>query len=49
MPGRRAIAPNTRFNKNEPIVGTTEQALDCFFCTNVVATVIDSMLVQRSA
>lgn len=41
------IVLNTSFNENEPIVDTPEQALDCFFRTDIDAVVIENSLVQR--
>lgn len=38
---------NTSFNENEPIVDTPEQALDCFFRTDMDAVVVGSTLVRR--
>jgi len=38
---------NTSFNENEPIVDTPEQALDCFFRTEMDAVVVEDTLVRR--
>jgi len=41
------VVLNTSFNENEPIVESPEQALDCFFRTDMDAVVIEDTLVQR--
>ena len=41
------VVLNTSFNENEPIVNTPEEALDCFFRTDMDAVVIEDTLVQR--
>jgi carbamoyltransferase len=41
------VVLNTSFNENEPIVNTPEEALDCFFHTDMDAVVIEDTLVQR--
>ena len=41
------VVLNTSFNENEPIVESPEQALDCFFRTDMDAVVIENTLVQR--
>jgi carbamoyltransferase len=41
------VVLNTSFNENEPIVNTPEEALDCFFRTDMGAVVIEDTLVQR--
>jgi carbamoyltransferase len=41
------VVLNTSFNENEPIVNTPEEALNCFFRTDMDAVVIEDTLVQR--
>lgn len=41
------VVLNTSFNENEPIVDTPEQALNCFFRTDMDAVVIGRTLVRR--
>ena len=43
------VVLNTSFNENEPIVDTPEQALDCFFRTDMDAVVIGGFVVERAA
>ncbi len=39
---------NTSFNENEPIVGTPQEAIECFLRTRMDALVIGNFLVQKS-
>jgi carbamoyltransferase len=41
------VVLNTSFNENEPIVESPEQALDCFFRTDMDAVVVENTLVRR--
>jgi carbamoyltransferase len=38
---------NTSFNENEPIVGTPEQALDCFPRARMDAIVLNDTMIRR--
>tara|TARA_B100001758_G_C18416572_1_gene620401 strand:+ start:6337 stop:8061 length:1725 start_codon:yes stop_codon:yes gene_type:complete len=41
------ILLNTSFNENEPIVNLPEEALDCFFRTNMDMLVLENVIVER--
>ena len=41
------ILLNTSFNENEPIVNKPEEALDCFFRTNMDMLVMENIVVER--
>jgi carbamoyltransferase len=50
--GRRTGVPvllNTSFNENEPIVLTPDEALDCFFRTDMDVLVMGSLVLQKRA
>lgn len=40
---------NTSFNRNEPIVESPQQALDCFMRAGMDALVLEDTLVRRRA
>lgn len=42
------ILLNTSFNENEPIVNTPEQALDCFFRTDIDFLVLENYLIIKN-
>jgi carbamoyltransferase len=42
------VVLNTSFNENEPIVGTPQDALDCFLRTRMDLLVMGNWMVRRS-
>ena len=39
---------NTSFNENEPIVKSPQEAIDCFYRTNMDILVLDNWLIKRN-
>ena len=43
----RPVLLNTSFNKNEPVVNTPQDALDCYLRTKLDALVLGNCIVER--